>query len=103
MHTFPESKGPTGEEEQVMKHEFNNTVAVLLVALMPALAWADEAAEAQPRALPKPVVSVVQLSAEEAAALAQARDEYATQRAELRAEYEARIDALLTRGANGNS
>lgn len=86
-----------------MKHEINKRVVVLLVALMPALALADEAVNAQPRAVPKPVVSVVQLSAEEADALAKARDEYATRRAELRAEYQARIDALLAREGNGNS
>jgi hypothetical protein len=77
-----------------MKHEINKQVAVLLVALLPTLALADEAA-VQPRAQPKPVVSVVALSSSEAEELAKARDAYVTQRAALRAEYEARVDALL--------
>jgi len=86
-----------------MKHVINKHVAVLLVALMPALAWAGADAKPQARALPKPVVTVVALSAEEAQALAQARDEYTSQRDQLRAEYEARVDALLARESNGNS
>lgn len=86
-----------------MKHEINKSVVVLLVALLPALAWAGETVSPQPRALPKPVVTVMELSAAEAQALAQARDEYASQRAQLRAEYQARIDALLARETNGNS
>lgn len=86
-----------------MKHEINKRVAVLLVALLPVLAGASEVAEVQPRALPKPVVTVVALSTVEAQALTQARDEYASQRAQLRAEYQARIDALLAREAKGNS
>jgi len=86
-----------------MKHEFNKSVVVLLVALLPSLAFAGEAAKAQPRALPKPVVTVVELSAAEAQALSAARDEYASQRAQLRAEYEARVDALLASETNGNS
>lgn len=86
-----------------MKHVINKHVAVLLVALMPALAWAGADGKPQVRALPKPVVTVVVLSAAEAQALAQARDEYTSQRDQLRAEYEARVDALLAREAGNNS
>jgi len=103
LHPFPEITGATGKKERFMKHEFNKGVVVLLVALLPFLAFAGETATPQPRALPKPVVTVVELSAAEAQALAEARDEYASQRAQLRAEYEARIDAVLARETNGNS
>jgi hypothetical protein len=86
-----------------MKHKFNKSVAVLLVALLPSLVVASDVAELQPKALPKPVVSVVAVSSEAAQELAKVRDEYANQRAQLRAEYQARIDALLAGSSADNS
>lgn len=80
-----------------MKHEFNKHVAVLLVALTPALVVASEPGELRPAALPTPVVSVIPVNGDEALELAQVRDAYRAELVRLRAEYQARVDAVLTR------
>jgi hypothetical protein len=80
-----------------MKHEINKHVAVLLVALMPALAVASEPAALREAALPTPVVSVFAVDGNEALELAQVRDAYRAELARLRAEYQAQVDAVLTR------
>lgn len=78
-----------------MKHDINKSVAVLLVALLPSLAGASDVAELQTQAQPKAVVSVVASNTDTARELAAARDEYRAQAAQLRAAYQARIDAVL--------
>lgn len=86
-----------------MKHTINKSVAVLLVALVPALATASDVAEPQTKALPKPVVSVVEVSGTAVEELAKVRDEYVAERARLRAEYQARVDAVLGSKTADNS
>ena len=81
-------------------------IAVMMVALLPGLALADEVAHKnnpeQQRSNLKPTVSVVALSAEKAQEFAELRSEYQTQKVLLDMEYETRLDAILAKPAEFN-
>lgn len=71
-------------------------ISLVVVALLPALAQASDVAELmEARAEVRPVVAVIALSAEQARELAKVRDEYQTLKAQLEAEHDARVDAIL--------
>lgn len=72
-------------------------ISLVVVALLPALAQASDVAElTEARAAVRPVVSVIALSPEQAQELAKVRDEYQALKAQLEAEHDARVDAILT-------
>lgn len=71
-------------------------ISLLVVALLPALASAGDVAELMDvRAEVRPVVSVIALSEDQARELAKVRGEYQVLKAQLDAEYEARLDTVL--------
>lgn len=73
-------------------------ISLVVVGLLPALAQASGVAElTEARAEVRPVVSVIALSAEQARELAKVRDEYQALKAQLEADHEARVNAILAR------
>lgn len=75
-----------------------------VLAVLPSLAFAsgstDVATTAARNVEPRPVVSVIALSAEQAAELTRVRTEYQARKIMLEAEYEAQLDAILAKPAN---
>jgi hypothetical protein len=76
-----------------------------VLAVLPGLVFAsgsmngstDVAVTAARNVESRPVVSVVALSAEQAAELTRVRTEYQTRKIQLEAEYEAQLDAILAK------
>ncbi|MDR0780928.1 MAG: hypothetical protein LBF16_09600 [Pseudomonadales bacterium] len=87
----------------------NKLLAVMMVAVLPALALGSDGTNSvvQTHAL-KPVVSVIELSAEQARMLEKVHGDYQAKMATLEAEYNAQVSALLDAkasvdGDKGNS
>lgn len=77
-------------------------VSVLLIGLLPALAWASDVADLVPgRTEVRPVVSVIALTEDQARELAKVRGEYQEVKSRIDAEYEARLHAVLAQTEAG--
>lgn len=85
----------------------NKKVAVTMMALLPALSFgsgaADELGLTQLHTEIKPEISVIALSPEQAKEFAKVRSEYLDRKNALEAEYQAQLDAVLTKPAADKS
>jgi len=82
----------------------NKLLAVMMVAVVPALAMGSDSMDsASSTRVTKPVVSVIDLSAQQVQELERAHGDYQARKAMLDAEYKAQVEALITSPAAGNS
>jgi len=103
LATKPTESGaePKGLEENAM----NKLLAVMMVAVLPALALgSDDADSVAPARTLKPVVSVIELTPEQVQLLEKVHGDYQARKATLDAEYKAQVEALISeQAAGGNS
>jgi|GEM_PF-998979 hypothetical protein len=83
----------------------NKLLAVMMVAVLPALALgSDDADSVAPARTLKPVVSVIELTPEQVQLLEKVHGDYQARKATLDAEYKAQVEALISeQAAGGNS